>query len=667
MKKIACILLSCVLLIVTIPLGVASAPLTAITVSSVSANRGDVVDVKVNISSGSGMQACDFELWYDSDVLEVVTAVKGSCLTSSPIINTSILGKIVFSYAATNILTGGGVVLNIQFKVKATAPYGKSILELNCKDLSDGDFNDIANSVKNGYIEVMAPKLEAPYSVETSKTTDTTISIYWSDIDEATGYNIYLDSVLINTDPVPENTYELVGLSPDTEYLLQITSMHYTVESNKSEEFVIRTAAEEQIIYLFYLVEGADGTLNYEYVSTPIIDGSIESIPEIPSVEGYIFEGWDQDLSSLQAGAMVWAKYQLITSTVTFVDWDGTILSTQTVAYGDAAEAPEVPTRQGYSFSSWDKTFSVVKEDMTVTAQYIEVACDHKNVVSRDSVESTCTTKGYSGYIVCLDCDSVIMTGSELPLAAHKYEAVVTEPTPSSQGYTTHTCGVCGDSYTDSYVDYVDENAPQIVVGAKRTAAGKTVDVTISLKNNPGLVSATLRVAYDTNVLTLVRVTDAGTLGTTSHKPEFSEPYTLAWVNDTATSNYTYNGKIVTLTFEVAEDAALGKYPITVSYDYDNYDIYNADAEKIKFATVNGYVEVLDVILGDVNSDGVVNNLDRMILTRYLADWEEYGEESINLVAADVNGDGLVNNLDRMILTRHLADWDGYQELPYVG
>ena len=35
----------------------------------------------------------------------------------------------------------------------------------------------------------------------------------------------------------------------------------------------------------------------------------------------------------------------------------------------------------------------------------------------------------------------------------HQYEAVVTEPTCTEQGYTTHTCPLCQDSYVDTYVD----------------------------------------------------------------------------------------------------------------------------------------------------------------------------------------------------------------------
>ena len=45
---------------------------------------------------------------------------------------------------------------------------------------------------------------------------------------------------------------------------------------------------------------------------------------------------------------------------------------------------------------------------------------------------------------------------TELP-HEHVYESVVTAPTCTEQGYTTHTCS-CGDSYVDSYVDAIGHN-----------------------------------------------------------------------------------------------------------------------------------------------------------------------------------------------------------------
>lgn len=57
-------------------------------------------------------------------------------------------------------------------------------------------------------------------------------------------------------------------------------------------------------------------------------------------------------------------------STVKFVDWDGTVLSEQHVAYGSAAIAPQDPSRRGHYFRYWDRDFSVVTSEMVVNPVY---------------------------------------------------------------------------------------------------------------------------------------------------------------------------------------------------------------------------------------------------------------------------------------------------------
>lgn len=52
--------------------------------------------------------------------------------------------------------------------------------------------------------------------------------------------------------------------------------------------------------------------------------------------------------------------------TVTFKDYDGTILKEELVEHGKSATAPEVPSREGYIFKGWNKIFNNVTENMTV-------------------------------------------------------------------------------------------------------------------------------------------------------------------------------------------------------------------------------------------------------------------------------------------------------------
>lgn len=61
------------------------------------------------------------------------------------------------------------------------------------------------------------------------------------------------------------------------------------------------------------------------------------------------------------------------TYTVTFADWDGAVLKTETVESGKAATAPADPSRPGYIFTGWDKAFDNITGNLTVTATYTKV------------------------------------------------------------------------------------------------------------------------------------------------------------------------------------------------------------------------------------------------------------------------------------------------------
>ena len=92
--------------------------------------------------------------------------------------------------------------------------------------------------------------------------------------------------------------------------------------------------------------------------------------PKNPSRKGYTFVGWDKDFCNVTSDLTVTALYTINKYLVKFVDWDNTELKSETVEYGKSATAPANPSRDGYTFIGWDKEFTHVTSDMTVTAWY---------------------------------------------------------------------------------------------------------------------------------------------------------------------------------------------------------------------------------------------------------------------------------------------------------
>lgn len=98
----------------------------------------------------------------------------------------------------------------------------------------------------------------------------------------------------------------------------------------------------------------------------------------------------------------------------------------------------------------------------------------------------------------------------------------------------------------------VSSENPSIAINSARGKAGDTVDVTITMSNNPGFVSANLYVKYDENILTLKKVKDGGLLSGVTHSDNYTSPYGLCWVNDLSKENFKVNGVLATLTFEIS-------------------------------------------------------------------------------------------------------------------
>lgn len=105
---------------------------------------------------------------------------------------------------------------------------------------------------------------------------------------------------------------------------------------------------------------------------TNVTHGDTVTAPEVPEKDGKTFSKWDKDFSKVTSDLTINAVYDVDTFTVTFKDGEK-VLETQTVEYEAAATAPDtarLSPPEGMHFAKWDKDFSKVTESIEVSAVY---------------------------------------------------------------------------------------------------------------------------------------------------------------------------------------------------------------------------------------------------------------------------------------------------------
>ena len=216
------------------------------------------------------------------------------------------------------------------------------------------------------------------------------------------------------------------------------------------------------------------------------------------------------DGTTIDAGYVGVSEESAATHTVIFKDWDGTEIKRETVADGASATAPSDPSRSGYVFAGWDKSFTNVTADTIVTATYT-----------------------------------------------------------------------------------VSAASPVLKVSSITAAPGATkVTVMVSLENNPGFLTMALEMSFDSDVLTLTRVSN----GADFTDYNFTGPKNkvsgcrAAWFS-TDLPEEILDGDVMTLQFTVADNAASGRDPITISCPDDGSTL-DGNKNVIALANAIGYITV---------------------------------------------------------------------------
>ena len=117
---------------------------------------------------------------------------------------------------------------------------------------------------------------------------------------------------------------------------------------------------------------------------------------------------------------------------------------------------------------------------------------------------------------------------------------------------------------------------------------GDTVTLNVNMSNNPGLVTMTIRVTYDTDVLQLTGVSNPGLLVGAQLNTSYSSPYTISWVDGAATANNTKTGTIATFTFKIKDSAKIGKTTVSLQF----VDSYDSNYSENSFTASSGTITV---------------------------------------------------------------------------
>ncbi len=128
---------------------------------------------------------------------------------------------------------------------------------------------------------------------------------------------------------------------------------------------------------------------------------------------------------------------------------------------------------------------------------------------------------------------------------------------------------------------------PATVTVASPTTAvnpGDTVDVAVTIANNPGMDVMKLKFSYDTAALTLKDIELGSVMGILTKNLDKA----VALLEAAGTANATGNGTLVTLKFEVKSTAAAGNYTIGFLVS----DAVNRNEERVALTTQAGTVSV---------------------------------------------------------------------------
>ena len=213
------------------------------------------------------------------------------------------------------------------------------------------------------------------------------------------------------------------------------------------------------------------------------------------SVAGLLIVAFALGLLLIQPWSVAQATQDATTFTVTFQNWDGEVISSETYEAGAEVVIPADPAKEAdetytYTFAGWDAEVSATAQaDATYTAQF-----------EQTYIEYTVTFKTWDGEVI----------SSEV---YHYGDEVVVPDTPEREGYVFAGWGeefseLCKGSveYTAQYTEPEVKKNTAALTGPTTVRAGNTIKLTFSVDGTE-ITEIRGALSFDESQLTLTNTT----------------------------------------------------------------------------------------------------------------------------------------------------------------
>ncbi|MBQ3531012.1 MAG: InlB B-repeat-containing protein [Oscillospiraceae bacterium] len=415
------------------------------------------------------------------------------------------------------------------------------------------------------------------------------------------------------------------------------------LEAGETKTIPVEIKDAGMLSVIQFVVEYDSTKLELQNVTPTVIAGKEVNIVT-GAEEGTILDGVDSQVSHAKAqiSQPEAGKVSIIWESENQINGDGII------AYLTFQALEDEIGRAGVSLSQDPEDEFIFKEDSQdkVPTEDIIGGVEEEPMVETKYTVSFNAGKGTGAPAAVKTIDGKVTIPDVTPV--YEGHVFLGWATTSNATEAEYERGETYDITKDINLFAVWVKTPKIVVGEVKGRAGETVEVPVSIENNPGVASGDITISYNKNIMELKNIKVSALMSSGMSAPNAKDGI----ISFMALDNIKGDGEMYVLEFEIKDTAPDGSYPISISGN-----VYNSSSETVNVVFENGSVKVVSVEPGDVDGNGIINSLDAMRILQCSAKILKL-EDLAYPEVADFDGNGIVNSLDAMKTLRKAAHLD---------